>query len=74
MVLELPRKLLHNSCPFRVCTSALSGDFSFTRVIVLLAARTTGRNEVFLTVAQDFRRLAEGLNCVLFKIMRMMLS
>ncbi len=69
-MLELPRKLLHNSFPSRVCTSALLGDFSFTRVIVLIAARTTGRKEVFLTVAQDFRKLAEGLSCVLFLPMR----
>ena len=60
-MLELDRKPLRNSCPLRVCTSALLGDFSFTGLIGLLAARTTGRKEVFLSVAQDFRDLARAV-------------
>jgi hypothetical protein len=61
-VLELDRKPLRNSCPLRVCTSALLCAFSFTCLIVLLAAaRTTGRKEVFLSVAQDFRKLARAV-------------
>jgi hypothetical protein len=66
VVVEWRGGRLHDSCLFRVCISALSGDFSFTRVIVLLTASTTGQKEVFLSVAQDFRKLAKEPTCVLF--------
>ena len=60
-MLELDRKPLRNSCPLRVGTSALLGDFSFTGLIRLLAARTTGRKEIFLSVAENFRDLARAV-------------
>jgi hypothetical protein len=60
-VLELDRKPLRNSCPLRVGTSALLGDFSFTGLIGLLAASTTGRKEIFLSVAENFRDLARAV-------------
>ena len=66
VVVELPGGRLHNPCPFRFAPALSCEDLSFTRVIVLLTASTTARKEVFLSVAQGFRKVAEGSTCGLF--------
>jgi hypothetical protein len=48
--------------PFPGLHQRFLGDFSFTRVIGLLEARTTCRKEVILSVAQDFRKLAQAVD------------
>jgi hypothetical protein len=59
IVVELVGELLDEPCPFRVCTSALLEDVSFTRVRVLPTASTTGRKRVFLSGTLNFRKLAK---------------
>ena len=69
IVVELVGEPLDEPCPFRVCTSALLEDVSFTGGRVLPTASTTGRKRVFLSGTLNFRKLAEGWTGVLFWLM-----